>query len=106
MRFAKVFAVRESGKRRENMNNLKSHHVVMRLITPLTVLAMTKLLESKRVKSALQEVDARTYMARRKASRAVERGARNARDNAAWLAAGTAAIALGIGLMAKAMRKG
>lgn len=88
------------------MDNPKSQYIVLRLITPLAVLAVTKLLETQSVKKALEEVDARTVVAKRSATRAIGRGARNARENVAWLAAGSVAIALGIGLMVKATRKG
>lgn len=87
------------------MDNPKSHHIVMRLVTPLAVLAVGKLLETPKVKAALQEVDARTFVAKRSATRAIQRGARNAKDNAIWLAAGVAAITIGIGLIAKAASK-
>lgn len=87
------------------MNNSKSHHIVMRLVTPLAVLAVGKLLETPKLKAALEEVDARTFVAKREAKRAIQRGARNAKDNTVWLAAGVAAITIGIGLIAKAANK-
>ncbi len=89
------------------MDNPKSQQVIMRLLAPLAVLAVGKLLESPKVKGALQEVDARTFVAGRITGRAIARGARNARDNAIWLAAGVAAVTIGIGLIARAAaRKG
>jgi len=52
----------------------------------------------------LQEVDSRAYVQKRNALRTVRRASRNAASNSAWLIAGAAAIAVGIGLMAKAVR--
>ena len=60
------------------MDRPKSHHVVKRLIAPLTVFALTKLLESRRVKGALQDVDSRTYVTKKKAARAMRSRAKNA----------------------------
>jgi hypothetical protein len=87
------------------MEKPKSHHVINRLIPPLTVWAVGKLLEAKPVRGALQEADARAYIKKRDVARSVRRAGKNASDNAGWLAAGVAAIAVGIGLMAKATRK-
>ena len=86
------------------MDNPRSHHLVKRMITPLAVWAVTKVLETPSVKRALQNVDASTYTKKREATRALRRLGRNASRNRAWLAAGAAAMALGAGLMAKAMR--
>jgi hypothetical protein len=86
------------------MDRPKSHHLVMRMITPLTVWAVTKLLESPKVKSGLQEVDARTFVAKKDATRSLRRLGRNASKNRAWLAGGAAAIAIGVGMLSKATR--
>ncbi len=89
------------------MEKPRSHVIIMRLLAPLAVLAVGKLLEAPKVKGALEEVDARTFVAGRMTGRALARGARNARDNAIWLAAGVAAVTIGIGLIARAAaRKG
>jgi len=84
--------------------NSKSHQVIKRLIPVVAVWAVGKILETDRAKGALQEVDARAYVKKRNAARAMRRAGRNAVSNPAWLAAGAAAIAVGIGLMAKAVR--
>ena len=86
------------------MERPKSHHLVMRMITPLTVWAVTKLLDTPRLKNKLQEVDARTYTAKRDASRSLRRLGRNASKNRVWLAGGAAAVAIGIGMLSKAAR--
>ena len=86
------------------MDRPKSHHLVMRMITPLAVWAVTKMLDSPKVKNKLQEVDARTYMAQRDATRSLRRLGRNAAKNRAWLAGGAAAVAIGIGMLSKAAR--
>lgn len=81
-----------------------THQAIKRLIPLLAVWGVGKVLETPRVKGALQEVDARAYIQKRNAMRAVRRASRNAASNPAWLAAGAFAIAIGIGLMAKAAR--
>ena len=86
------------------MDRPKSHHLVMRLITPLTVWAVTKLLDTPKVKTKLQEVDARTYVAKQDATRSLRRLGRNAAKNRALLAVGAAAVVLGIGMLSKAAR--
>ncbi|PYQ60543.1 MAG: hypothetical protein DMF58_07900 [Acidobacteria bacterium] len=86
------------------MKTSSTHQVIKRLIPPLAVWAVGKLLETPRVKGALQEVDSRAYVQKRNALRTVRRASRNAASNSAWLIAGAAAIAVGIGLMAKAVR--
>jgi hypothetical protein len=86
------------------MDRPKSHHLIMRAITPLAVWAVTKLLDTPRVKDKLQEADARTFIAKRGATRSLQRLGRNAANNRAWLAGGAAAIALGIGMIGRAAR--
>ena len=86
------------------MEQPKSHQLVKRLIAPLTIWVVTKLLETRTVKSALQDVDARAHAKKRKAARSLRRAGRNAAKNPALLAAGAAAVAVGVGLMAKAAR--
>ena len=88
------------------MNNPRNRDIVMKMTTTLTVITITKLLGTQRVTKALEEVDARTFVAQRSATRAIGRRVQNARENVVWLAAGSVAIALGIGLVVKATRKG
>lgn len=81
-----------------------THALIKQLIAPLTVWAVGKMLETPKVQGAMQEVDARAYVQKRNAERAVRRAGRNVASNPAWFAAGIAAIAVGITLMAKATR--
>ena len=76
----------------------------MRMIAPLTVWAVTKLLDSPKVKKHLQDADARTYLAKRSAAQSLRRARRNAAKNRIWLAGGAAALAVGIGMIARASR--
>ena len=69
----------------------------MRMITPLAVWAVSRILDTPKVKGHLQRVDASAY-------KSLRRVGRNAARNRAWLAGGTAAIALGIGMLSKASR--
>ena len=86
------------------MEKWRSHQLIKRLIPPLAIWAVTKALETPAAKGALQEIDSRAYVQKRKAIRSMKRVGKNATSNPAWLAAGAAAIAVGIGLMAKAAR--
>lgn len=87
------------------MERSKSHHLVKRMITPITVWAVSKILGTPRVKAALQKADDQAYRTKKKAARSVKRAGRNALQNGAWLAAGTAAVVLGAGLIGKSTRK-
>jgi hypothetical protein len=86
------------------MERTKSHHLIVRLITPFTIWAMSKLLETQRVKDTLHEIDSRAFVAKRNTMRGVKRAGRNALHNSAWLAGGAAAILIGAGLIGKATR--
>ncbi len=86
------------------MEESRSRQFIMRLIPAAAVWAVAKALENENVKGALQEADAYALIGKRRAVRSVKRAGRNVASNPAWLAAGAAAIAVGIGLMAKAAR--
>jgi hypothetical protein len=76
--------------------------MIKRLVPPLALWITTKILETPRVKDQLADIDARTFVGKRKASRQVKRAAKNARRSPAWLAASAAAFAVALGCMAKA----
>ena len=78
-----------------------THHLIKRLVPALAVWGVSKVLEMPRVKSRVGMFDQRVYESRRKALAGVKRSAKNT----SWFTAGAAAIALGIGLMAKAAKK-
>jgi len=86
------------------MKQSGSHQAIKHLIPPLAAWVVGKLLDAPKVKGALEEVDSRAYVRKRETMRSVRRLSRNAASNRAWLAAGAAAIVVGIGLMAKATR--
>jgi len=75
-----------------------THTLIKRLVPAIAVWAVGKVLETPRVKARLQRVDERVFETRKRATR-------NASRNGTWMAAGATAIAVGIGLMAKATRK-
>jgi hypothetical protein len=87
--------------------NVKSptHTTLTRLIPPLTIWAIGKILETPSVKGSVMELDGLAYRKRHSAARSIRRGVKNAKTNASWLAAGAAAIVVGLGLMTKATRK-
>jgi hypothetical protein len=91
----------------EDVMNVKSptHTTLTRLIPPLTVWAIGKILETPRVKGSVLELDALAYRKRHNAARSIKRGVKNARSNSSWLVAGAAAIVVGLGLMTKATRR-
>jgi hypothetical protein len=86
--------------------NVKSptHQTLKRLIPPLTVWAIGKILETPSVKGSVMELDSAAYRKRHSAARSIRRSVKNAKSNSSWLAAGAAAIVLGLGLMTKATR--
>lgn len=86
------------------MKQPAAHQAIKQLIPPLAAWVVGKLLDSPKVKGTLQEVDARAFVKKREAMRSVRRLGRNAASNRAWVAAGAAAIIIGIALMAKATR--
>ena len=86
------------------MKGNTTHTVIKRLIPPLAVWAVGKMLETPKVQGALEEVDSRAYVQKRNAERAVRKAGKNIASNPAWFAAGLAAIAIGVGLIAKATR--
>jgi hypothetical protein len=71
---------------------------VKRLVPAVAVWAIGKALDAQPVKKKLQKVDEKVY---RKRVIAVN----NARNNSAWLAAGAAACAIGLGMIAKATKR-
>src|SRR5437763_14419375 len=87
--------------------NVKSptHQTLKRLIPPLTVWAIGKILETPKVKGSMTELDRRAYRRRHEAARSIKRGVKNAKSNSSWLAAGAAATVVGIGLTTKATRR-
>lgn len=84
------------------MDKPTTDRVIKSLIAPLAVWAVSRILQGPKAQGALQEADAYALIAKRKAVRQVRRAGKNALSNPAWLAAGAAAIAVGISLMAKA----
>ncbi len=83
------------------MEKPKTDQMIKSLIGPLAIWAITMLLERPAVKGALEEVDSHAFLQQRKALRRARRAGKNLLSNPAWLAAGAAAVAVGIGLMAK-----
>ena len=79
-----------------------SRQMIKRLVPPLALWLATKLLETQKVKGALNEVDSYAYIGQRTAARAVKRASKNARRNPLWLAASAAAFAVAIGCIVKA----
>jgi len=82
-----------------------THKTLTRLIPPLTIWAIGKILDMPSVKGSVLELDGRAYKQRHAAARSLKRSVKNAKSNSSWLAAGAAAIVVGIGLMAKASRE-
>ena len=86
------------------MKGNTTHTVIKRLIPPLAVWAIGKVLVTPKMQGALEEVDSRAYVQKRNAARAVRKAGKNVASQPAWFVAGLAAVAIGIGLMAKATR--
>jgi len=75
-----------------------THALVKRLVPAVAVWAIGKALDSQPVKKRLAKVDDKVYKKRVIA-------AHNARANSHWLAAGAAACAIGLGMIAKATKR-
>ena len=82
----------------------KSHQLIKRLIPPLVVWGLGKLLETPQMRGALEDADSRAYVHRRNAARAVRRAGKNAARNPVLVLVGVTAIVVGIGLLTKATR--
>jgi len=76
----------------------RSHALIKRMIPPLTMWAVGKVLDTPPVKRGLKDLDQRFH----RQKRAV---ARNAVRNRGWLTAGAAAVVVGLGLMAVATKR-
>ena len=76
----------------------RSHDVIERMIPPLAVWAVGKMLETQRMQRALHRVDETFHSKKKKV-------VKTATNNRAWLAAGAAVMVLGISLMARATKK-
>jgi hypothetical protein len=87
------------------METLRTEVIVRRLIAPLTIFTLTKLLDTRRVQKALEKVDSRAFIAQRHATDAVRKRVGNATRNPAILVAGAAAFILGIGLLTRSMKR-
>ena len=72
-----------------------SGDVIMRLVGPAAIWAITRLVEAPKVQKALKRVD-------RKLGSKTNRVQKRAASNRVWLAAGAAAFAIGISLLARA----
>jgi hypothetical protein len=75
-----------------------THALVKRLVPAVAVWAIGKALDSQPMKKRMQKVDEKFYKKRVAA-------VHNARNNKRWLAAGAAACAIGIGMIAKATKR-
>jgi hypothetical protein len=75
-----------------------THALVKRLVPAVAVWAIGKALDAAPVRKKLQKVDEKVYRKRVIATS-------NARKNKQWLAAGAAACAIGLGMIAKATKR-
>ena len=87
------------------MTKPSSQDMLKRVIAPLAVWAVTKVLDTPRVKKTLGKVDDEFHKQRRKAERSVARASANAMRNRVWLEAGVVAIVTGVSLLARATKR-
>jgi len=87
--------------------NVKSptRATMMRLVPPLAVWAIGRILELPSVKGKVMEIDGRANKQKYDLGRWLKRGINNAKSNIPWLAAGAAAIVAGVGLLAMSARE-
>lgn len=83
-----------------------THQFIKRMVPALAVWGIGKVLEVPAVKQQIEKIDDRFFADRVVATRNIRRGAKTAvRKNKALLAAGATALAVGIGLIAKASKR-
>jgi hypothetical protein len=87
--------------------NVKSptRTTMMRLVPPLTVWAIGRILEMPSVKGKVMEIDGRANKQKYDLGRSLKRAVRNAKSHVTLVAVGAAAIVAGIGLMAMSARE-
>ncbi|HXA19381.1 MAG TPA: hypothetical protein VN380_20485 [Thermoanaerobaculia bacterium] len=78
---------------------------VMSLVPTLTVWAIGRILEMPGVKGKVMEIDGRANKQKYDLERSLKRGIRNAKSHIPLVAAGVAAIVVGVGLMAISARE-
>ncbi len=78
--------------------------VVKRYIAPVAIWAVNRALDNPRMRDKSATFEKRAQQTKKNAVRSIRKAARNAASNRGWFAAGAAAFAIGIGLMAKASR--
>jgi hypothetical protein len=79
-----------------------SAEVIQKIVPPLAVWVVGQLLGQPGIRRAVNRLDDRIEKKRKRAERAAVRTSRTMTMNRAWLAAGVAAIATGVGLIARA----
>ncbi len=77
---------------------LRSHALIKRMIPPIAMWAVGKVLDTPPVQKGLKDLDQNFHRTKRTA-------ARNAARNKGLLTAGAAAVAIGLGLMAAATKR-
>ena len=80
------------------------NQIAKSILAPLAAWAVSKILDTKPFRGVSEEAGAYALIGQRRAQRAIRRAGRNAARNRAWLAAGAAAVAVGIGLLAMSTR--
>ena len=79
-----------------------SSEILHRAVAPLTIWALTRLLESRRVSRAVDRVDRNIDARKRRAEKSLRRVRKNLGANPILLTAGMIAIVAGVGLLIKA----
>ena len=87
--------------------NVKSptRTTMMRLVPPLTVWAIGRILEMPSVKGKVMEIDGRANKQKYDLGRSLKRAVENAKSHFPLLAAGAAANVAGVGLLAMSARE-
>lgn len=78
---------------------------VMWMVPTLTVWAIGRILEMPGVKGKVMEIDGRANKQKYDLERSLKRGVRNAKSHVPLIAAGVAAIVVGVGLIAMSARE-
>ena len=87
------------------MEQPKRHSISGRVFPPILLWTVNKILSSPAVKEQTKKLDLRAHQQRKKTLKALTKAGNNALSNPGWLAAGVTAVAVGVGLMARAALK-
>lgn len=86
------------------MEQFNTSTFIKRLIPAVVVWAVGQVLENPRIRKKAERIDKNVHRKRRDAVVSMRVAGRNAKRHPGWLAAGAAAMLIGVGLIARSTR--